>query len=65
MTHNPHKVVDTTFAILFLVRGRAPVIMNKLEYGEAVAPAAGTVQTPPAASHASAPAGATSSSPHG
>ena len=30
---NPRKVPDTTFAILFLVRGRAPVIMNKLEYG--------------------------------
>jgi len=35
--HNPRKVPDTTFAILFLVRGRAPVIMNKLAYGESQA----------------------------
>src|SRR5687768_9283246 len=26
------EAVDTSFAILFLVRGRAPVMMNKLEY---------------------------------
>jgi hypothetical protein len=30
--HNPKKVPDTVFAMLFLLRGRAPVIMNKLEY---------------------------------
>jgi hypothetical protein len=29
---NPRKIPDTVFATLFLVRGRAPVIMNKLEY---------------------------------
>lgn len=37
--HNPRKIPDTVFSILFLVRGRAPVVMNKLEY--AVEPAAG------------------------
>jgi hypothetical protein len=49
--HNPRKIPDTTFAILFLVRGRAPVIMNKLEYGVAAAPsghaAAGNAQPDP------------------
>jgi len=45
--HDPLKVPDTAFAILFLVRGRAPVIMNKLEYGEAP-PAAATLTLAPA-----------------
>ncbi|HEX8913201.1 MAG TPA: DUF4159 domain-containing protein, partial [Humisphaera sp.] len=30
--HNPRGVPDTVFSILFLTRGRAPVVMNKLEY---------------------------------
>ncbi len=29
---NPKGISDTVFAMLFLVRGRAPVMMNKLEY---------------------------------
>jgi hypothetical protein len=49
-TRNPHKVVDTTFAILFLVRGRAPVIMNKLEYGQAFEPLAISMTIPPSGS---------------
>jgi hypothetical protein len=40
---NPRKVPDTMFAILFLSRGRAPVVMNKLEYGFG----AGGAQTDP------------------
>ena len=30
--HNPKGIADTVFATVFLVRGRAPVVMNKLEY---------------------------------
>ncbi|WP_241180038.1 DUF4159 domain-containing protein [Humisphaera borealis] len=37
--HNPKKIPDTVFSILFLVRGRAPVIMNKLEYTSVPDPA--------------------------
>jgi hypothetical protein len=37
--YNPKKVADTVFSLLFLVRGRAPVIMNKLEYEVATDPA--------------------------
>jgi len=29
---NPNKVPDTCFGLMFLARGRAPVMMNKLEY---------------------------------
>jgi hypothetical protein len=46
--HDPLKVPDTTFAILFLVRGRAPVIMNKLEYGESPPAATATLALAPA-----------------
>src|SRR5438132_827070 len=38
------EVTDTAFAILFLVRGRAPVMMNKLEY---VVDTAGDKPKPP------------------
>lgn len=31
-THNAKKIPDTCFALMALVRGRAPVTMNKLEY---------------------------------
>ncbi len=30
--HNIRKIPDTAFALMFLARGRAPVMMNKLEY---------------------------------
>lgn len=30
--HNPNKIPDTCFALMFLARGRAPVMMNKLSY---------------------------------
>jgi hypothetical protein len=44
-THNPRSVPDTVFSILFLVRGRAPVVMNKLEYEVAAPAAAAPVST--------------------
>lgn len=31
-THNPRRVPNTCFALYFLTRGRAPVVMNKLEW---------------------------------
>ena len=30
--HNPRRIPDTCFAVMALVRGRAPVMMNKLDY---------------------------------
>lgn len=32
MVYNARKVPSTVFCLMFLVRGRAPVVMNKLEY---------------------------------
>jgi hypothetical protein len=34
-SHNPLQIPDTCFALLFLSRGRAPVAITKLDYGEA------------------------------
>jgi hypothetical protein len=48
--HNPRKIADTVFAILFLIRGRAPVIMNKLEYGVGSEGSTGSTSSPPASS---------------
>ena len=31
-TYNPRRIPDTAFSLLFLLRGRAPVVLNKLEY---------------------------------
>jgi hypothetical protein len=31
--HNARKIPNTCFSLYFLTRGRAPVLMNKLEYG--------------------------------
>ena len=33
--YSPRKVPNTVFALMFLVRGRAPVVLNKLEYASA------------------------------
>ncbi|MGA2232449.1 MAG: DUF4159 domain-containing protein, partial [Tepidisphaeraceae bacterium] len=33
-SHNPLSIPDTCFAMLFLSRGRAPVVMSKLDYGD-------------------------------
>ena len=37
---------DTCFGILFLVRGRAPLLMNKLEWGENAGPATAAAAAP-------------------
>lgn len=44
--YSPKKVADTVFSLLFLTRGRAPVIMNKLEYQVAADPAKKTPVLP-------------------
>lgn len=44
--HNPKGVPDTVFGIMFLVRGRAPVIMNKLEYQIAAKPGQKAIPEP-------------------